>query len=238
MLRLDTTTRKLQAQVSGIVATNQLPINVSWSDQTSTTYNGGSTVVNTNNTTAVDICAAPAASTYRDVDYVNIYNADTVAETVTIIYNDNSTLYNLLVTTLNSGDRLIYTHGSGWQTIDSAGNYKTILVTSYAGQTTVPSNNQTGTTYTFALSDAGKFCTFSNASAQTVTVPPNSSVAFPVDTQIEVCQLGAGKVTLAQGAGVTIYSQGSNKSLAAQYAGAILQKTGTDTWVLIGNLTI
>jgi hypothetical protein len=98
-------------------------------------------------------------------------------------------------------------------------------------------NPQTGTTYTFVLTDAGKICEFSNSSAVTVTVPPNSSVAFPVGTQIEVVQSGAGKVTLAQGSGVTIKSVGSQKSLAAQDAGATLYKRDTDVWWLGGTLS-
>jgi len=97
-------------------------------------------------------------------------------------------------------------------------------------------NAQTGTSYTFVLTDAGKACEFTNASAVTVTVPPNSSVAFPVGTQIDVMQGGAGKVTFAQGSGVTIKSFGSNKSLAGQEVGGTLLKMATDTWRLMGNL--
>lgn len=97
-------------------------------------------------------------------------------------------------------------------------------------------NNQTGTTYTFAISDSGKYCRFSNSSAITVTVPPNSSVALDIGTQIDCAQIGAGKVTFAAGSGVTINSIGGNKSLAAQYTGATLIKTDTNTWDLEGNL--
>jgi len=97
-------------------------------------------------------------------------------------------------------------------------------------------NPQTGTSYTFALSDAGIICEFSNSSPVTVTVPPNSSVAFPVGTQIEVTQTGAGKTTLAQGSGVTITSLASYKSIAGQYASATLYKRATDTWQLSGSL--
>jgi hypothetical protein len=97
-------------------------------------------------------------------------------------------------------------------------------------------NTQTGTTYTLVLTDNGKLVTLSNAAAITATVPPNSSVAFPIGTQIDVVQLGAGKVTLAQGAGVTINSVSSNKSLSAQYAGGTLLKTATDIWLLTGSL--
>lgn len=97
-------------------------------------------------------------------------------------------------------------------------------------------NPQTGTTYTFVLADAGKICEFSNAAAITVTVPPNSSVAFPVGTQIEVTQTGAGKLTLAQGSGVTITSLASYKAIAGQYASATLYQRATDTWQLSGSL--
>lgn len=65
-------------------------------------------------------------------------------------------------------------------------------------------NTQTGTTYTFVLSDQGGMVTASNASAQTYTVPPNSSVAFATGTMIEVLNIGSASVTLAPGSGVTV----------------------------------
>jgi hypothetical protein len=94
-------------------------------------------------------------------------------------------------------------------------------------------NAQTGTTYTLVLGDAGNIVTMSNASANTLTIPPNSSVAFPVGTQIDIAQKGAGKTTIANGAGVTINN--TNKSLAAQYAGVTAVKEATDTWTLYGS---
>jgi len=97
-------------------------------------------------------------------------------------------------------------------------------------------NAQTGTTYTFVLADAGKMVTSSNGSAQTLTVPPNSSVAFVVGTQIIVQNIGSANATLAQGTGVTINSKDSNKEIDGQYAAASLIKTATDAWSLIGAL--
>jgi len=97
-------------------------------------------------------------------------------------------------------------------------------------------NAQTGTTYTFVIGDAGKLVTSSNGSAQTITVPPNSSVAFAVGTQIIVQNIGSANATLAQGSGVTIQSKDSNKEIDGQYAAATLIKTATDTWSLIGAL--
>lgn len=96
-------------------------------------------------------------------------------------------------------------------------------------------NAQTGTTYTLALSDAGKMVTLTNASAITLTIPTNATVAFPVNTRIDLLQYGAGQVTVG-GAGVTIYSSGSKLKLTGQYSGASLWKKATDTWVLIGDI--
>jgi hypothetical protein len=102
-------------------------------------------------------------------------------------------------------------------------------------------NGQTGTTYTLVLGDVGKYVEMNNASANTLTVPPNSSVAFPTGTQVTVVQTGAGTTTIAPGSGVTInyYSPTSagTRTLKAQWAAGTLIKRATDTWVLIGNLT-
>ena len=97
-------------------------------------------------------------------------------------------------------------------------------------------NAQTGTTYTFVLADAGKMVTSSNGSTQTLTVPPNSSVAYATGTQIIVQAIGSGTATLAEGSGVTINSKDSNKDIDGQYAAATLIKTATNVWSLIGAL--
>jgi hypothetical protein len=124
MLRLDSTLRKLQAVLSGAVTTNQLPCMVSYSDDNGTTYVGATQLTNTNSTTAVDICAAPGASTVRDIDYLSIRNRDTVAATVTVMLDDNGTDYEIVKAALAVGDQLVYVHGSGWSTLDSDGQIK------------------------------------------------------------------------------------------------------------------
>lgn len=124
MLKLDTTTRKIQAVLGDAVTTNQLPCTVGYSDDNGTTYVGGTQLTNTNSTTAVDICAAPGASTVRDIDYLSIRNRDTAAATVTVMLDDNGTDYEIVKATLAVGDQLIYTHSGGWNTIDSVGQIK------------------------------------------------------------------------------------------------------------------
>jgi hypothetical protein len=97
-------------------------------------------------------------------------------------------------------------------------------------------NAQTGTTYTLVLTDAHKLVTLSNASAITATIPPNSDVAFEVGDQVNLLQLGAGQVTIAAGAGVTIRSEGSKLKITDQYGVATCVKIASDEWVLVGNL--
>lgn len=127
MIKLDTTTRKIQAVLSGAVTANQLPCTVSYSDDNGTTYVGGTQLTNTNSTTAVDICAAPGASTVRDIDYLSIRNRDTAAATVTVMLDDNGTDYEIVKATLAVGDQLVYTHSDGWRALDANGNAKTSL---------------------------------------------------------------------------------------------------------------
>ena len=101
-------------------------------------------------------------------------------------------------------------------------------------------NAQTGTTYTFVLTDNGKLVTASNASAQTYTIPPNSSVAYATGAQINVIAIGAGQVSFAAGAGVTIASTGATPTapkLRVQYSSATLIKVATDTWYVIGDIS-
>lgn len=96
-------------------------------------------------------------------------------------------------------------------------------------------NAQTGTAYTLTIDDAGQFVTMTNAAASTLTVPPNSSVAFPVGTVVEGAQLGAGQVTITPGSGVTVNGTPGLK-VAEQYGSFALLKTGTDAWLAMGRL--
>lgn len=98
--------------------------------------------------------------------------------------------------------------------------------------------------YTFVLGDANTIQNASNgATAATITVPANSSVAFPVGTVILVMQTGAGKMQFAAAGGVTIdcpvsggFSTG-NTGCRAQFSVATLTKLiTTDTWLLGGDV--
>lgn len=100
---------------------------------------------------------------------------------------------------------------------------------------TVELNAQT-VDYELVLGDAGKKVRMNHASDRTITVPPNSTVAFAVGTVIELHRAGAGAVTVVEGSGVTINSVGDALDIAAQHTGASLHKVATNEWDLIGNL--
>jgi len=93
-------------------------------------------------------------------------------------------------------------------------------------------NAQTGTSYTLVLTDSGKQVTMTNASASTLTIPPNASVAFAVGVRIQIIQFGAGAVTLTAGAGVTLNSASTSVALV-QYQSAILVKQATNVWIAV-----
>lgn len=95
-------------------------------------------------------------------------------------------------------------------------------------------NTQTDS-YTLVLADAGKVIEMNKATAVNLTVPPNSSVAYPIGTLIEVWAMGAGAVTLVAGAGVTLRTP-ETLVLDGQYATAVLRKRATDEWAVEGRL--
>jgi hypothetical protein len=99
-------------------------------------------------------------------------------------------------------------------------------------------NAQTGTTYTLVAADASyKLVTCSNAAAITVTVPPSIFTAGDV---INLQQIGAGQVTFAQGAGVTITSTGATSAspkLRVQESACTVICTAANTFTIVGDLS-
>jgi hypothetical protein len=99
----------------------------------------------------------------------------------------------------------------------------------------ITTNRQTAS-YTLVLSDADKLVEMNVGSANNLTVPLNSSVAFSTGTQILLAQYGAGQTTVVATSGVTIRSNGAKLKLNAQYSGATLIKIDTNEWYLFGDI--
>lgn len=117
------TTHKLQAVLAGAVTTNQPHFWVDYMDTTADTV--GESDGTLNSTTDVDIVAAPGAD-QRLVRQVHIYNADTVAVTVTVKTDAGGTERNLIKMTLQPAEALIYNSASGWnvQSVSYNGSYQ------------------------------------------------------------------------------------------------------------------
>lgn len=95
--------------------------------------------------------------------------------------------------------------------------------------------------YTLDLPDAGTVLEINSGSAVTVTVPPDSTSLFPVGCTIEIFRQGAGTVTIAQGAGVTLpniveAAGTTNRTIAHQCGTVTLRKRAANVWALSGDV--
>lgn len=96
-------------------------------------------------------------------------------------------------------------------------------------------NTQAGN-YTAVLGDAETFIRSTSGSANTVTIPPESSVAWPATTVLSGMQYGAGQTTIAAGSGVTLRAVPGLK-VADRYGVWEARKIGTNEWVVYGRLS-
>ena len=109
----------------------------------------------------------------------------------------------------------------------------------YNGLVSFALNAQTGTTYTTVLSDSYQvLITMSNASANTLKIPTNASVAHPIGTVITVLNKGAGVCTISAvtSGTTTVLSAGATAAAPtlSQYKSCALVKVDTDIWYVVG----
>jgi hypothetical protein len=114
---LDATTKSLEIKLAGAITSNQLPFCAEWVDVTVDDFTPGHTDGATNSGTVVTLVAAPDADTERIVKHINVYNKDTVSATVTVQYNNNTTVRELIVIALASGQTLTWSAEGGWQVV-------------------------------------------------------------------------------------------------------------------------
>lgn len=159
MIILTETTDSIQVVLGATVTANQLKCMTSWRDIVASpaSYTPGRTLADTNNTTDVSIVASPASSTQRVVDFISIFNTDTVNATVTIKFDASGTEYTLFKTTLATGEKIEYQEGQGFKVIANSGAVK---------QSINQGNNTIGTTLSAVV--LGSDVINNNASANTI----------------------------------------------------------------------
>jgi len=138
---------------------------------------------------------------------------------------------NTLTLPATSNDTLV-----GKATTDTLTNKTLTSPTINTPKITIDFNAQTGTSYSLVASDQDKLVTLSNAAAITLTIPPS---VFSAGQLVNIQQIGAGQVTLAAGAGVTITSTGATSAapkLRAQFSAATVVCTAANTFTVIGDL--
>jgi hypothetical protein len=214
----------------------------------------------TNNVVLQVIAGTPASSPVAPVTPANSISLATIAvgAAVLSINSGNITDTRVLVTTNipESGDISSVTAGTGLSGGGSSGAVTLSIDTSVTADLSTAQtltnktltsplinlgiNAQTGTTYTTVLADNGKLVTLTNAAAIAVTIPLNSSVAYPVGAQINMAQLGAGQVTASGAGGVTVVSTGATAATPktrAQYSTLTAVQTSIDNWLVMGDIS-
>lgn len=133
---------------------------------------------------------------------------------------DSQTLSNKTISGAATGSTVNDAGGSAWA----------------IGFREVPQNPQSAS-YQLVAADNGKHIYSLNSAAQTITVPPNGTVGFPLGTTITIINNGGSAITIAQGSGVTLCQAGTtsigNRTLAVRGL-ATLIKVEANVWFVSG----
>ena len=135
MLILDATTKSIVVAMSGAAATTNPDFTAAYADNNGTNFTEGANDGALNGTASVTLVAAPAASTRRTIKSITIENKDTAAVTITVSYNNNSTLRTIAKVTLNVGDT--------WTTDGTFDTYGSLKGTGYGTMSQQNANNVT-----------------------------------------------------------------------------------------------
>lgn len=103
-----------------------------------------------------------------------------------------------------------------------------------SGSAFAPVIIESTTARTLALADAGAYLRHTNASASTITVPPQSSVAWAANTEVHVRRAAVGNLTLTPGSGVTLNAPSGGTLVMTNNMSVTLKRVAADTWDVIG----
>ncbi len=159
---------------------------------------------------------------------------------------ENKSLYHVRV---NSGETALeYVAPTAAATVENLGgtfaNHSRHKIRVNAGETALAyvadgeMKAEVGTTYAPVIGDEGRVITIENDAAITVTIPANSAVAFPLGTEIEFVQKGAGAITFAITSDTLNVNPVWTKVTRGAWAVVRLRKLTATIWVLTGDLGV
>ena len=191
-----------------------------------------------------DVLTAAQVNTYLNEQTVMVF-ADSAARTSAL----SGVLAEGMMSYLQDTNAVEVYDGSNWVSVGSSGDITGITTGTDSGlsggvtsgtatlRLKLEFDAETGTTYTLVAGNLNQLVTLNNASPITLTVPPS---VFSAGDVINIAQIGAGQVTLAQGAGVTINSTGATATapkLRARYSAASIICTASNTFLVIGDIS-
>jgi len=191
-----------------------------------------------------DVLTAAQVNTYLNEQAVMVF-ASSAARTSAL----SAVLAEGMMSYLKDTNSVEVYDGSNWVSIGSAGDITGITTGTDSGlsggvtsgtatlRLKLEFDAETGTTYTLVAGNLNQLVTLNNASPITLTVPPS---VFSAGDVINIAQIGAGQVTLAQGAGVTINSTGATATapkLRVRYSAASIICTASNTFLVVGDIS-
>lgn len=133
MIVLNATNEEIIISVDGAATTDEATFFCSFRTRTSTTFEADNQTGQTNSVSAQVVCPSPASGEQNLVDYINVFNIDTVSHTYTIQWWDGSNFSTLHVVTLESGAKCEYIEGAGWVDSNTYKDIKSFTVHGDAG---------------------------------------------------------------------------------------------------------
>lgn len=234
MITLTETTDTIEVDLASAHTSTSLKCVATWRDLTSSAMTPGRSLQTTNGTTEVTLVAAPAASTDRLVDFISVFNEDTITHTVTVRFDANATQYTLFEAELQSGETLQYTDADGWRTFADGGALKQSMVSGFNpvsnGWTTVilgadvTNNNAVANTiadvtgFSFAVTSGQRywFQAFIYFTAAATTTGARWSVNGPATTQLAfISQMPTSTSAIFDNQGLSAYDTPASSTSAS-----------------------
>lgn len=216
--------------ITGITAINAGTVDADFDAITATSY-GGITEANLVDKSASETISgatwdfqAITAVTFGGIASANLVDKS-ASETISGTWGFSA----ITVTTINSetASEIVY---------DSNALSYTNTDAAQPGFKGIPVNTQNGN-YTLVLSDAGKMIRKASGGAgETITIPANSSVAFPIGTAIEITNDGGGDLSIAITTD-TLEEYGTGNTGTRTLADnnkAVIEKVASTTWKISG----